>query len=52
MLCAPPVCSWPAIYNNLQNMDYCTTTFAHLGNRKYLALLRAGGGYAPLRAQR
>ena len=30
------VCSWPAIYNNLQNMDYCTTTFAHLGNREYL----------------
>lgn len=25
--------TWPAIYNNLQNMDYCTTTFAHLGNR-------------------
>ena len=25
--------TWPAIYGNLQNMDYCTATFAHLGNR-------------------
>ncbi|EKX39473.1 hypothetical protein GUITHDRAFT_154426 [Guillardia theta CCMP2712] len=25
--------TWPAIYNNLQNIDYCTTTFSHLGNR-------------------
>mmetsp|Transcript_20324 Transcript_20324/g.29841 ORF Transcript_20324/g.29841 Transcript_20324/m.29841 type:complete len:86 (-) Transcript_20324:295-552(-) len=25
--------TWPAIYNNLQNIDYCTTAFAHIGSR-------------------
>mmetsp|Transcript_23847 Transcript_23847/g.56956 ORF Transcript_23847/g.56956 Transcript_23847/m.56956 type:complete len:95 (+) Transcript_23847:35-319(+) len=25
--------TWPAIYNNLQNIDYCTENFSHLGNR-------------------
>jgi len=25
--------TWPAIYNNLQNIDYCVDEFHHLGNR-------------------
>jgi hypothetical protein len=36
-----PARSWPAIYNNLQNMDYCTATFAHLGNRECPPFTRA-----------
>eukprot|EP00290_Baffinella_frigidus_P042983 CAMPEP_0180288240 /NCGR_PEP_ID=MMETSP0988-20121125/13927_1 /TAXON_ID=697907 /ORGANISM="non described non described, Strain CCMP2293" /LENGTH=92 /DNA_ID=CAMNT_0022262873 /DNA_START=18 /DNA_END=296 /DNA_ORIENTATION=+ len=25
--------TWPAIYGNIQNMDYCSSSFSHLGNR-------------------
>ena len=43
-LCSYACCRWPAIYNNLQNIDYCTTTFSHLGNRKFCRCCDGGRG--------
>lgn len=41
---------WPAIYNNLQNIDYCTENFSHLGNSTLVCRPSAHAARAHVRA--